>query len=118
LRKYSLRDREVRISSNRVIESTGENRIPAVVGGLPPKFLRRSLVMMSGFPFARNGSLSLQRVLDDAFARCYHNPLEDLLGGFLGLFSLGPRASARGNLAAGKGVKQFSLGGNRSVTES
>jgi hypothetical protein len=66
-----------------------------VVGGFPPKYLRRSRILQSGFPFARNGSLSLQRVLDDAFARVYHSPLEDLLDGFLGLFSLGSRVPAR-----------------------
>jgi hypothetical protein len=71
----------------------GESRMWAVVRGLPPKFWRRSSMIRSGFPFARNGSLCLENVLDDAFTRSNQNPLEEILGGFLGLFSLGPKAS-------------------------
>ncbi len=79
-----------------------------IVGGLPPKFWRRAGMLHSGFPFARNRSLSLQRVLDDAFARIYHNPLEDLIDGLLGLFSLGPRAAGRS-----LEEKQLSMVGSR-----
>jgi hypothetical protein len=76
-------------------EASGQvgRKARTVVKGLPPKSWRRSWMIRSGFPFARNGSLCLQDVLDDAFARSHHNAFEDLLEGFLGLFSIGPRAS-------------------------
>lgn len=64
-----------------------------VVKGLPPKSWRHSWMIRSGFPFARNRSLCLQDVLDDAFARSHHNAFEDLLEGFLGFFSIGSRTS-------------------------
>ncbi len=67
--------------------------------GLPPKSWRKPRMIQIGFPFARNRSLCLQHVLDDAFARFYHNPLEGLLEGFLGLFSHGSRAAERNDLA-------------------
>jgi hypothetical protein len=77
-------------------EASGQlgRKARTVVKGLPPKSWRRSWMIRSGFPFARNGSLRLQDVLDDAFARSHHNALEDFLEGFLGLFSIGSRTSA------------------------
>ncbi len=64
----------------------------AIVRGLPPKFTEMRRL---GFPFERNPSLSLSSVLDDAFARFYHSPLEDLLGGILGIFSSGGRTRGK-----------------------
>jgi hypothetical protein len=39
---------------------------------------------MAVSPFSRNRSLS--QVLDDAFRRCYSNPIEEWLGGLIGRF--------------------------------
>jgi hypothetical protein len=80
-----------------VEEASGQvdRKARTVVKGLPPKSWRRSWMIRSGFPFARNGSLCLEDVLDDAFARSHHNAFEGLLEGFLGFFSIGPRSSTR-----------------------
>jgi hypothetical protein len=67
---------------------------PVLARGLPPKHPR---VNPLDLPFQRNPSLCLSDVLDDAFARLHHSPLEDLLGNILGIFS--PSGRARGKVS-------------------
>ncbi len=54
-----------------------------VIRGLPPKFLRTNRV---DFPLERNPSRCLHDLLDDAFARFYHSPLDDIIEGLRGIF--------------------------------
>ena len=64
----------------------------AFVRGLPPKFLG---INPLEFPFERNPSRCLQGVLDDAFSRYYHSPLDDILEGIRGIFYPSTRGRAK-----------------------